>query len=223
MMKAKAKPEKGQGSADGAVDAWLAKAGRLRAVTGARSADTAANLIREGRAALAEIEEAHRAAKAPVLAAGREIDLRRRLAIEPIEAMIRSLNGLLGSWQAEMEARERAAREAEAEALRLEAEREAARAPSSPSPPALVALEIAEEAAQAPAAELVRARLPGGLVSTREVWSLESWDRATLDLEALREFLPDVAVEAAIRAAIRAGARTLAGAKITRSLAPVVR
>lgn len=48
----------------------------------------------------------------------------------------------------------------------------------------------------------------------RNVWSFKNLDRATLDLEALRPYLADVALEAAVRAAIADGVRILDGVEI---------
>lgn len=54
----------------------------------------------------------------------------------------------------------------------------------------------------------------GGTASVRTEWKAVSFDRATLDLNALRDLIPDTALQQALNAFVRAGNRTIRGAEI---------
>lgn len=77
------------------------------------------------------------------------------------------------------------------------------------------AVERAERATQAGAADLSRQHSASGTVaSLRSEWKCTGFDRAALDLESLRLYLTDAHIEQAIRAFIRKGGRELGGASI---------
>lgn len=81
-----------------------------------------------------------------------------------------------------------------------------------------------EKKADANQAELSRTRGDLGSVSSlRTDWVHDGFDRAELDLEALRQHLPADAIDQAIRSFIRAGGRELRGTRIFEQTTAVVR
>lgn len=93
------------------------------------------------------------------------------------------------------------------------------------------AAEAAKKAAEKQAAEAAKRQAPpppppppkptpvlrgdgGSHSGLRNVWTFRNLDRSTLDLEALRPYLADVALEAAVRQAIGDGVRELKGVEI---------
>ncbi|MDZ7711729.1 MAG: hypothetical protein U5L06_00750 [Rhodovibrio sp.] len=84
--------------------------------------------------------------------------------------------------------------------------------------------EKAQRKADALVADMSRTRSDfGSVASLREVWTYDSLDRAALDLEALREHLPQDALDKAVRSFIRAGGRELVGVRIYSTTTSVVR
>lgn len=84
--------------------------------------------------------------------------------------------------------------------------------------------EKARRKAEAPVADISRTRSESGSVaSLREVWTFDGLDRDQLDLEALRQHLPQDALEKAVRSYIRAGGRELQGVNIYATTTSVVR
>src|SRR3546814_13786914 len=80
---------------------------------------------------------------------------------------------------------------------------------------AAAAAAAAEKAANAPAADQSRTRSAhGSVASLRTVWTFRDLDRVALDLAALRDHLPDSALEQAGRSFIKAGGRKLDGVVI---------
>lgn len=77
--------------------------------------------------------------------------------------------------------------------------------------------------AAAPVKELSRTRGEFGQSGLRQSWTFDGYDRAKLDLEALRQHLPDEALQQAIRSFIRAGGRNLRGVSIYEDAKAVVR
>ncbi len=63
----------------------------------------------------------------------------------------------------------------------------------------------------------------GSMSSLRTSWVFDEIDRATLDLEALRPYLPTDGLDKAVRAFIKAGGRELKGTNIFETTAAVVR
>lgn len=82
----------------------------------------------------------------------------------------------------------------------------------------------ATKAATAKPAELSRTRGDyGSVASLRTEWTFESFDRATIDLNKLRPYLPSDAIDKAIRAFIKSGGRELTGTRIYETSAAGVR
>lgn len=84
------------------------------------------------------------------------------------------------------------------------------------------AAKLAKQAA-APVKDLSRTRGQIGQSGLRQSWTFDGYDRAKLDLEALRQHLPDEALQQAIRSFIRAGGRNLRGVSIYEDAKAVVR
>lgn len=73
----------------------------------------------------------------------------------------------------------------------------------------------AEKTAAAPASDFSRQRGERvGVSSLRTFWNFRDLDRDQIDLEALRDHLPQAAIETALRAYIAAGNRSITGATI---------
>jgi hypothetical protein len=211
-------------------DFWLARAGaEPEEITTPAEASSAAQLAKDVRTALKDIEAAHKLAKAPYLDGGRLVDAHFKAIGEPLTTLGNILGRRMTLYQRKVENEERMRREAvaakareealAAEAAAMEAERGADeiahRRALEAQQRAALKVEQAEEAAAAPAAELSRVRSPlGATMSLRTEWVHSELDRATLDLEALRPYLAIDALDKAVRAAIKAGIRTIRGVRI---------
>ena len=83
---------------------------------------------------------------------------------------------------------------------------------------------VAERAANAKAAQLHTTRGDyGSSSSLRTFWDFTDLDRGALDLEALRQHIPQDALEKAVRAYTKAGGRELRGVRIFKNTKSVVR
>ena len=190
-----------------------------------------------------KVVEAYRVAeKEPFLESSRTVDGWFKEITEPLKKAKAGVESILTAYQRKKAEQERKAREAaeraareEAERLRLEAERAAqeaqneaqldqAIADADAAQAAQEAAAAAQRAADAKAAELSRTRGSAGAVaSLRTFWDFRDMDRAALDLEALRQHLPEPALESAVRSFIKAGGRELAGVVIFENTKTVVR
>jgi hypothetical protein len=72
----------------------------------------------------------------------------------------------------------------------------------------------AADAANAKPSELARTQTGAGSSTLEERWSFEITDINTIDLNALRPFLPQTAIEQSLRAFVKSGRRQIAGARI---------
>jgi len=139
------------------------------------------------------VAEAHAAAKAPHLAAGRACDAWKADSLAKLAPLQTALKTAVGDYQAAIAEQERQRREAEAEAAREFAER------TGNARHATMA-DAAEAHAAKPVADMSRVRArTGAMASLRPVVDFEIEDAALIP----REFL--VVNEAAVRAAVRAG------------------
>lgn len=68
--------------------------------------------------------------------------------------------------------------------------------------------------AKASTTDLTRTRTAAGTASLQASWTFEIEDLNTIDLEALRPFIPQTAIEQALRAFIKSGRRSIKGARI---------
>lgn len=171
------------------------------------------------------------------MAAARTVDGFFRGITDPLDQLKTRVSRRLTAYLTAKATRERQAREEEARKLREEAERQAAAAAvvedAAPEAAAVVMeqaiateaqAEQAARAAQAKPAELSRTRGEvGSVASLRTRWVGEVTDRATLDLEALRPYLPLAALQTALNGAIKAGAREIRGATIYQESSAAVR
>lgn len=212
-------------------DELVAALDRMPAITDEavkkRAADFAAQIAAAEKATKAEFTDA----KEPWLRGGRTVDA----AFNDIGAALAELKkkvlARISAYDNEQAAIARRAREEEArkKAEEEQAARDAAEAlqavAQTPADLAAAAEQqrLAEKAAAekaalvaAPAAQAVTTRGDYGSVtaSTRWAHDPDSIDRAKLDLEALRPYLPLPAIEQAIRAAIKAGIKHIAGVTI---------
>lgn len=129
---------------------------------------------------------------------------------------------------------ERVAREAAEKAQREATEREAAMSDTGSLDDAIAAEDAAKQAeadvataakeAGAKAAELSRTRSDlGSVASLRTFWDFKDINRATLDLDSLRQHISEDALEKAVRSFVKAGGRELAGVEIFESTKTNVR
>ncbi len=183
--------------------------------------------------------------KEPYLSCGRAVDGAFKTGIlDPLLKAKGSVESTLGVYLRQKADRERRARE-EAERLAREAERQAQEAArkaaeamqnekdlaaaldaQARADEAAIASVAASKAAAAKPADMARTRGDVGSLGTlRTHWDFDqvTLDRATLDLEALREHLPRDAIDRAIRSFIKAGGRELRGARIYEAQDVIVR
>ena len=184
------------------------------------------------------------AAKEPYLDGGRTVDGFFKAITEPLEAAKKELGTRVTAYlrkkkEAERQRRveeERRARE-EAERKQREAEARAAAAKTEQDLDKAIEAEEAADAAEQEAIDAARAaeanaadmsRTRGeygsvGSLRTRWVHDEATLDRKTLDLEALRQHIPETALHQAVRSYIKAGGRELRGARIYESQEAVIR
>lgn len=215
-------------------DELLAGAARVPATIGDdETAGKVADFLKMTTACIKNAETKRVDTKEPFLAAGRTVDAFYKAVTEPLDKMKRNVEARLTAWQRQKAEEERRAR-VEAERLAQEAARKAAEAArlaeqairdEAQLQRAIEAAEtakqaqadavVAEKSAAAKPAELSRTRGEvGAVASLRTFWDFTDLDRATLDLEALRQHLPADALEKAVRAFVKAGGRELRGVTI---------
>lgn len=192
-----------------------------------------ADLVRLIAAAVKSTNAWHTGRKEPVLTTGRLIDAQKNGIVDPLDRAKRALEQRLTDYQRRKADDERRAREAEARRQAEEAERqrreaaaaEAAAATDDDLDAAIAAEAAARQAAtdaaraqkavEVSAAELSRTRGELGSVASLNTFTdFADLDRATLDLDALRPYLPMDALEKAVRAFIKSGGRRLRGVRI---------
>lgn len=197
------------------------------------TAPRVADFVKQIGAAIKSLDVARVAEKEPYLAGGRAVDTFFKNASEPLAKAKGNIERVLTSYQRKREAEERrrreeeerkareaaeaAAKEAAERAKALEDESQLARAIEAEAAAKQAAADAAkaQKAADAKAAELSRMRGDlGSVTSLRTFWDFTDLDRATLDLEALRQHLPQDALEKAVRSYIKAGGRNLKGVRI---------
>lgn len=188
-------------------------------------------------------ETAREGAKAPWLDGGRAVDgFFRKQFIDPLADIKTDMNRRQKAYLTAKAAEERRLREIEAQAAAAEAERQRKAAAEAAEIAAnyrqideAIAMEASAEtarnvaataaaAAEAPVAKLSQTRGNlGSMSQLRDFWTFEGMDRAALDLEALRQHLPEEALKQAVRSFIRAGGRELPGVRIFNDPQPVTR
>jgi hypothetical protein len=195
-----------------------------------RASDFAVNKLAD---TAAKLEKLHAHEKEPYLAGGRTCDSVLLTPAKLLRDGKRKVELLIGAYLDEVAERERLAREEEARKAAIEAERllreaEAAAAEAATEEAleqAVVAedkaaeahfvADKAQQAAEARPADLTRGHSATGVLSSlKKELRCDGFDRAQLDLEPLRPYLPQAALETAIKAFLRAGGRSLRGAVI---------
>lgn len=214
-------------------DFWLAEVAKVPEVTDAASASKATQTAADVGKAIKEVDAAFKVAKAPYLEGGRTVDTYFKGLGEPLVEAKNIIERRLTVWGNKIRAEEEARRRAVAKKAREEAEAaqkaadEAARAMVSEDDMDAVIeaderaariakeAEAARQATEAKAAELSRSRGAYGATSSlRTDWVHGAINRETLDLEKLRMFFNDEALDKAVRAFIKAGGRDLRGVDI---------
>ena len=185
-------------------------------------------------AALVKKSEAERVGEKEVyLAGGRSVDGWFKQITDPVKTAKASLETRQTEWQRKVAAEERRRRQEEERLAREEAARlaqEAAKreqeardaeslddaiAAEAVAKQAAADAEVAAKAAAAKPADLSRTRSDEGAVASLRVWwDFRDLDRSRLDLEQLRQHLPEDALEKAVRSFVKAGGRDLAGVVI---------
>lgn len=166
----------------------------------------AATFVGQITTAASDAEGVRKEEKQPFLDGGREVDAWWQSTIlaplEKVKATVRQRQTAYLTAKAERE-RER-----------LRAEAEAAAAAMKDDVTLATAVQ-AEEATQVKTTEITRVRSSvGATVSLRTSWDFRNLDRAKIDLEALRPYLPMDGLEKAVRAAIKAKIHKINGVEI---------
>lgn len=223
-------------------DELLAAEARIPAINDEDAARKVSDFIKLLGAAVKAANAARVEAKEPFLEGGRNVDGFFKSISDPIDDLKKRVERRLTDYLRAKEAEERERRQREerearerAEQARREAEAAAQAMRDAASLDTAVQAERAADAAAADAvkaevaatakpAELSRVRGEYGAVSSlRTEWVFEGVDRATIDLEALRPYLPVDGIEKALRSYIRAGGRELRGVRIFETTTAVVR
>lgn len=223
-------------------DELLAAAARVPAINDDDMAGKVSDFIKQLSALTKASESKRTDAKEPYLDGGRSVDGFFKAISDPVVKAKTSIEKRLTDYLREKEAaarrermeQERLAREA-AEAARREAEERAKAARDAAELDAAIEAEKeaevasadlakAEAAADVKPAELSRTRGEYGAVSSlRTQWVFDEINRAEIDLEALRPYIPTDGLEKAVRAFIKSGGRELRGVNIFETTAAVVR
>lgn len=177
------------------------------------SAGRCGELVKQIRAAVKVIEDAHKTTKEPYLLAGRAVDAAKNEAVAPLEAAKKTVEGkqtqFLREQEAIRQAEMRRQREAEEARRREEAERAAAANASAPAEePAYTPPPVVE-----PERQVIRGDY-GADVSGQRVWlsQVEDYELAFIAVannQKVRE-----AIDTAIKAMVRAGVREIPGVRV---------
>ena len=215
----------------------LAAESRLPEISDDDIAGRVGDLIRLITAAMQAAEGDRKREKEPHMAAARTVDGYYGQISEPQFDLKTRVSRRLTAYLTAKAERERRAREEEARRLRDEAEKQAAAAAqveaAAPAAAAIVMEQalatevqaaVAQRAAEAKPAELSRTRGDvGSVASLKSRWVGEVSDRAALDLEALRPYIPVAALQTALNGAIKAGVREVKGCRIFQETTAAVR
>lgn len=223
-------------------DELLAAEARIPAIDSEDAARKVSDYIKQITAAAKAADTARVGVKEPYLEGGRGVDGFFKAITDPLATVKRNVETKLTAYLRAKEAEERRRREQiereareQAEAARRAAEAAEKAARDSATLETAIAAEDArkvaeadlvkaEKSAEVKPAELSRVRGEYGAVSSlRTSWVFDEIDRATLDLEALRQHLPSDGLEKAVRSFIKAGGRELRGTRIFETTDAVVR
>lgn len=196
-----------------------------------------ADKIKQITGAMKSLESTRVAEKEPYLALTRAVDGYFKVPSGKLEAAKKWLSEPLNNYQQEKAMQERVRRENEAAALRKKADEEAAASAAleKSNPVAasigMVNAVVTEQQAQhvqqsvsAKPSELASTRGTSGALATLRTRTVgEIIDRKELDLNALRPYFTEDALQKALNAAVSAGVRELSGARIFQKTDTVVR
>jgi hypothetical protein len=205
------------------------------------TAGTMADFIKQIAGCMKDLDKTRVGEKEPYLAGGRAVDAFFKVPADRLAQVKKEAEKRLSVYQRRKAEEERRAREEEARRQRqaeADARRRAEEAAASAKTDAdlddAVAAEREVEKAHAEAAkanreaaaseaELSRTRGSGAVASLQTFWDFENLNRDTVDLEPLRQHLPQAAIEQAVRSFIRAGGRNLRGVSIFQNTRTSVR
>lgn len=212
------------------VDDLKTAEARLPEITDDASAGDAADFVKMATAAIKDADAKRVDAKEPFLKAGRAVDGFFKGLSDPLDSLRRRVEQRITVYLRAKEARERAAREAEAKRLRDEAEArerearrlerarlddEAARRRQEAAASAAEAAAVEAKTEKAKPADLSRTRGDmGSVASLRRAWVGTITDVRKVDLEALRPYIRPDALQKALNLAVQAGVREIAGCTI---------
>ena len=192
-----------------AIDALLTRFVKFSEVTASGIADDfvaghAADFAKDLKAAARALDETHTRIKKPVLHAQRLIDGAAKALSDRVASAVREVEARVTAY---LKAKEAEAREA----LRIEAEKQAAEAPD-------ITLAVLNQAEEATALELTRTRGVGGALTALQ----DRWVFEVVDITKVPTHLLQVN-DAAVRAAIKQGAREVPGIRIWNNAKAFVR
>ena len=201
------------------------------------AAEKVAAFVKQCQTHIRLCESTRKEVKQPFFHAGNMVDVYFTGLQRDIGLALNPVRDGLKLWQQIRAAAEKKRREAEAEEARQkaalvaaeEAEREEEARAKGDMEAAIkarekaAAIEKAKQTAERLAAEKEAEMSKVGGAKLKTKWVCESWDRQSLDLEALREHFGESEINAAIRRFIAAGGTALRGAKIVKQTETVVR
>ncbi len=186
-----------------------------RSIRGAKDLDDISTVIIEARKIVRSVEEDRKAKKDPYLEASRTVDGFYAPLKDRVDRIASTFQKIADDYTRAKADEERRAREAEARRLREEEEEARRKAEEARRVQTREKREneaydlaaratVAEEAAAARPADLVRTTTASGFTATAKAeWTHRVEDWTAIDLEALRPFIKVDAIEAAIRAFVR--------------------
>lgn len=221
------------------ADELIAAVDRMpKEITDHETAKKVTTLIAQITKAAGGIDKIRSAEKEPYLTKGRLVDGFFKTFTDKLATAKTYANRPLTKFLQDEAEKERKRREEEAERQRKEAaDKLAEAAAAEQAGNGLTAQETMKEALKTekaadkleksiagnPAALAQTRTETGNMASLRTAWVGQIIDRAELDLEALRQYLPESALQTAVNAFVKDGGRTLKGATITQTSTAVAR
>lgn len=174
-------------------------------------------LIGKMQTCVKDLEKNRKEEKDPYWQLGLKVDNFFNSRRDQLNAGITKANKPLGLWLKKKAEAEEERRRADAEALRIQAEKAIEAQESQATVTTIEKTFVAAEKAASAPIQTMAASYSGGSTSTlKEEWVGTITDLASLDLNALRSYIGLPALQVALNAYVKAGNRTLAGAQITK-------
>lgn len=213
------------------------EANNLGKIETAEDAAKVTDTIKAINTAMKQLDKARADEKEPYYTKGKLIDKFFNRPIDALEVVKAKASKFMTDYLNEQAKIEAQRRREEAERLRKEAEAEAAKAQTmedvglqegaAKALNTAVRLEAKSDRFEASAASGIGLAASlgqsGAVASVRKTWVGEIVDRSDLNMELLRPFIPQSALEQALNAFVKAGGRELKGAKIYEKTISVVR